>query len=395
MTQDVLFRGASVLVGRSRLDRVDVRVADGLVVEVGAELSAHGAREVRAEGKLLAPAFVDLHVHGAHGAMFEEGEETSVRKILAALPRYGVGGVLATIAALPERELLRAVRAVVRASEGADGAAVLGIHLEGPFLNPLRAGAQSLAALRPPNLQEWERILEAASGRVRMVTVAPELEGATELVEAATRAGIVASVGHSDADEGCVERAVAAGARHVTHLYNAMRGFHHRETGPVGVALTDDRVSVELVCDGHHVSRRAVEIAWRCKPEGKLVLVTDAVAALGMPEGEIRLFGVPCRIADGAVRLASTGQLAGSCLSLDRAVRTLRGWFPALPLARVLWAASGAPCEVLGLRERGEISPGRVADLVLLDEKLEVVATMCRGVFRYGNADVADRMRGS
>ena len=199
------------------------------------------------------------------------------------------------------------------------------------------------------------------------------------LLRHAVARGIAVAVGHSNATEVEMREALRAGARHITHLFNAMRELHHREPGVPGVALTEDAVSVELICDGHHLSPRIVDLAFRCKPAGKAILVSDAVAALGMPEGDCELFGVPCRIEGGAVRLRDGGQLAGSCLRLDAAVRHVREWIPRLPLEEVLRAASTAPAALAGDSTCGEIRPGYIADLAVLGPALEVVATICRG----------------
>jgi len=165
----------------------------------------------------------------------------------------------------------------------------------------------------------------------------------------------------------------------VTHLFNAMRELHQREPGVIGVALTADTVSVELICDGHHLAPRVVDLAWRCKPAGKMVLVSDAVGALGLPDGEYEMFGLTCVIADGTVRLKHGGNLAGSCLSLDRAVRNVHRWLPHVPLERVLEAASSSAAAAIGERQTGVLVEGRDADLGVLDAALEVVATIGRG----------------
>jgi N-acetylglucosamine-6-phosphate deacetylase len=235
--------------------------------------------------------------------------------------------------------------------------------------------------MRPPSIEEFDALQDLSGGMIRLITVAPEIPGARPFVRAVCERGVRVSAGHSNATHGEMELAVQAGVTHVAHLFNAMRGLHHREPGILGVALTEDAVSTELICDGHHVSPTAIDLALRCKPPLKFVLVSDAVAALGMPDGEYEMFGVTCVIERGAVRLKAGGQLAGSCLRLDQAVRNVRRWRPGIRLADLLHSASWAPALAVGLDdERGKLQPGRDADMVLLDRDLKVVRTFRAGV---------------
>jgi N-acetylglucosamine-6-phosphate deacetylase len=275
--------------------------------------------------------------------------------------------------------LRAAVAAIIAVAGGEPGARILGIHLEGPYLSPWRAGAQTGRWMRAPSIEELDALQDLAGGRIRLVTVAPELHGALPLIAAARERGIAVAVGHSNATTEEVLLAVEAGATHVTHLFNAMCGLHHREPGIIGVALTEDAMSVELICDGHHVAPRAADLAFRCKPADKVVLVSDAVGALGMPDGDYEMFGVRCTIADGAVRRQEGGALAGSCAGLDTGVRNVRRWLTDVPLDRAVRAASWAPAAVIGETEAGRIVEGGRADLVVLDADLEVVETICGG----------------
>ena len=375
----LLLRNATVLLPSGFAPQTDVRIVNGLIDRLGPALSAAGAEGFDAAGAVVAPGFVDLHVHGAGGAMFEQGDAAAVAAITATLPRYGVTACLATIATLAPAPLQAAVAAVTAAAPTAPGARILGIHLEGPYLNPRRAGAQDIDGMRPASIEELDALQELSSGRIRLVTLAPELPGAAAFIAAARERGVTVAIGHSDASAAEAHAALVAGATHVTHLFNGMRELHHREPGVAGTALTEDGLSVELICDGHHVAPRVVDLAFRCKPPGQVVLVSDAVGALGMPDGESEMFGTRCVIADGTVRLGANGPLAGSCLGLDQAVRNVRQGLPALPVAHVLEAASAAAARVIGARDAGGIAEGRTADLVVLDPGLEVVAAVCRG----------------
>jgi N-acetylglucosamine-6-phosphate deacetylase len=380
----LVLRGGTVLGPTGWMPECDVQVADGRVTAVGPRLTTRAAAAIDARDRLIVPGFIDVHVHGAGGVMFEEGYEEGAARISALLPQFGTTGIAATVAALPPDRLRTAVQAIARAAPRCTGARLLGIHLEGPFLNARCAGAQHGGWMRAPSLQELDALQACSGGMIRLVTLAAELPGALDFIRAVRRRGVAVSLGHSEASEDEVVAAIDAGAQHVTHLFNAMAPLHHRAPGLVGSALTDDRLSVELIADGVHLHRRAIDIALRCKPPEKVVLVSDGVAAVGMPEGEMELFGVPC-VARDAVRVQATGRLAGSRLTLDQALRNLHAWFPALPLERLLAAASAAPAALLGWDDRrGRVAAGVAADLVALTPSLEVGVTIVAGRVVYG-----------
>ncbi|MEO8603220.1 MAG: N-acetylglucosamine-6-phosphate deacetylase [bacterium] len=377
MGEAQLVRGGAVLGTAGWCAPSDIRIVDGRIAALGADLPNDGAVPVDAGGLRVVPGFVDLHVHGAGGAMFEDGDAQAVRRIVQTLPRLGTTALLATISALPPSALQRAVEIAAAAMRSNEGARILGIHLEGPFLNPARAGAQHVDWMRPPALDEFDALQRRAGGAIRLVTLAPELPGALELISALRRRDVHVSLGHSEADAAQVEAAIAAGASHVTHLFNAMAGLHHRAPGLPGIGLTDDRVCVELIADGAHIDPRVVDLVWRCKPAGRVLLVSDGVAAIGGTPGPLTLFGAAC-IAGDAVRRADNGHLAGSCTGLATAVRNIAGWCPRLPLADVLSAASTWPAHSLRL-DAGQLAIEQVADLVLLDAHLGVRAVASRG----------------
>jgi N-acetylglucosamine-6-phosphate deacetylase len=373
----VLIRGGSVLTTAGWRADCDVRIAAGRIVAIAPHLDADDV--IDAHGQRVVPGFVDVHVHGAGGAMFEEARAEGVARISDVLAEHGTTALMATLAALPPDQLEAAVRTIAGTAPSCRGARIAGIHLEGPFLDPRHAGAQQAGWMRLPSLAEVEALQAAGGGMVRLITIAPELPGALELIAAVRARGIAVALGHSGATEADVLAALAAGAEHVTHLFNAAGPLHHREPGLIGVALTDDRLSVELICDGEHLHRRAVDIALRCKPPDRIVLVSDGVAAVGMPPGELDLFGATC-IAGRAVRMKDSGRLAGSNLTLDRALRVVRGWFPQAPLERVLAWVTTAPAALLGLGgELGVLAEGRRADVVVLGEELELRAVLCGG----------------
>jgi len=381
----LLIRGGRVLQRHGWSPATDVRIEEGLIDRIDKDLAAPGGRVIDARDCIVVPGFVDLHLHGAFGFLCESGQPEALVEISRRLPEVGVTSFLPTIAALPRQRLQRVVEAIAMTAGAEPGARILGIHLEGPFLNRHCAGAQNRRWMRPPDLTELDELLARGNGLVRMVTLAPELPGALPLIAALSERGVTVALGHSEATEEETLLAVDAGATHVTHLFNAMRPFHHREPGLVGVALSESSLTVELIADGHHVHPRAIDLAWRSRNGNGIVLVSDAVA-LGAPEGEYEFLGKRYRIQAGAVRLAGNGRLAGSCLALDAAIRNLVRWLPRVAHERIFWAASTEPCKAIGADELGTIEPGKIADLVVLDEAYTVQYTIVGGKVVYERA---------
>jgi N-acetylglucosamine-6-phosphate deacetylase len=383
VSRPVLLRASRVLTpGRELADGYLVLDGDR-ITEVGSGPRAFDGPAADLGDRLLAPGFVDLHVHGGGGAQVDGADPDevadAVRAVAAAHARSGTTSLVATTVSAPEERLgaaLRGTASLVAAPPG-DGARVLGTHLEGPWLAPGKAGAQDPAALRGPTAAELDRLLAAAAGTLRLLTLAPELPGALDVVRAAAAAGVVVSVGHTEATAEQAARAFAAGARHATHLFNAMPPLLHRAPGPVGAALADPRVSVELVADGEHVHPAVLALV-AAAARGRVVAVTDAVSATGLPDGRYRLGAAPVDVRDGRVTLAgSPGTLAGSVLTTDRAVRTLVA--AGVPLAEAVPAATRTPADVLGRAASGRLQPGADADLAVLDRELRAVATVVAG----------------
>lgn len=375
---DLVVRGGWVLVDGG-LVAADVLVHKGRVHAVEADAEAGGAAVVDAEGLVVAPGFVDLQCNGA-GGFDLTAEPESLWEVAALLPRWGVTSWLPTIVTSPEATRRRAL-AVLREGPPDDSARAepLGYHFEGPFLSPERKGAHAVQHLRLPEVAAVESWTPEAG--VALVTLAPELPGALDVLRTLVDRGIVVSLGHSTATAAEATAGVDAGARWATHLFNAMAPLHHRDPGLAGVALTDERLSVGVIADGLHMHPLMVDLAWRALDE-RLTLVTDAVAALGMPPGLIRLGDMEALADDEGVRLAN-GTLAGSNLSMDRAVANLMG-FAGVDVTEAVAAATLAPARLLGIEdERGAVSAGGRADLVVLDEELDVVATLVGGEVAY------------
>ncbi|MGP3533505.1 N-acetylglucosamine-6-phosphate deacetylase [Microbacterium sp. RD1] len=333
-----------------------LRVENGVIVDRGAGTAPNPEGAAIYETDVVMPGFVDIHVHGARGVDFAE-LGVDPQPAIDYHAAHGATTLVASIATGPMETTaarLRELQALVRSG------ALEGIHLEGPWLSPQRRGAHRLELLRSPELREVEALLEAAGGTVRMVTIAPELPGAIEAIAALTRHGVVAAIGHTDADAATAQRAIDAGATVVTHLFNGMRPLHHRDPGPVGVALAHRQLAVELIADGIHVDDVVIDAVLRAADDS-LILVSDGMAATGLGDGEYELAGSHVVVAGGIAELADGTSLAGSTATLGGIVARLRS--RGVAPSRLLAAASSRPSAVLGL-SAPSLRIGDVADLV-------------------------------
>lgn len=342
------------------------------------------ARRVFRGGAYLVPGFIDLHVHGGGGGDFSLPDPSAHRESLRFHARHGTTSLLATTVSLVPRALeavLLALRESMSNPPG-DGARILGVHLEGPFLASAYAGAQNPRALRFPDLALWERWYEIAGGAIRLVTLAPELPGALSFLAALRALGVLPAAGHTAAPYRVLRRAVRAGLAHVTHLFNGMPPMHHRRPGPVGAALLCSRLTAEVIADGVHLHSAAIRLAYRLKGARRLALVTDAISAAGLPDGRFRLGGTEVEVRRGRAFVAGTRKLAGSTGTMEAGIRRLV-FGAKLPLPDAVRMASTTPAEILGLTTKGRIAPGYDADLVLLDRSLRVVAVWREGRLLY------------
>jgi N-acetylglucosamine-6-phosphate deacetylase len=348
----------------------DVEVGDGRIASVGL---GRGARGSGGRGIIAVPGFVDLHIHGFGGVDFAGADLAGYRRAGDALLESGVTSFRPSFVTAPEDELLASVREVPRTDVGPR---MLGCHLEGPFISPARLGMHPAAARRDPDRALLERLLGA--GPVTHVTLAPELDGALELVDLLVSRGIVVSCGHSDATAAEAHAAFDRGATCVTHLFNAMRPFAHRDPGIAGAALTRDDVVVELILDGNHLADEAVQLAWRAAA-GRVSVVTDALQAAGVGDGSWHLGAVEVEVRDGVARTLD-GVLAGSVLTLPEAIRNLVGAGASLEAA--VGAATRVPARLAGRPDLGTLAPGAAADVVVLDEDVAVRRVLVAGAER-------------
>lgn len=358
------------------------RLHDGTAVRPGGVLVTEGGRVAALEpagatadvdlgGWTLVPGFVDVHAHGGGGASFADDPATA----LATHRRHGTTSSVASLVSQSLDTLetqVRTLAPLVAAGE------LAGVHLEGPWLAEGRKGAHPADQLRAPALPDVARLLDAGAGTVRMVTLAPELAGGLTAVGFIAGRGVVVAVGHTDASAEEVGRAIEAGATGATHLFNAMPPLHHRHPGPVLALLADDRVWLELICDGVHLDPALVRHLLRQHP-GRAVLVTDAMAAAGSPDGAYRLGDLPVEVSGGIARIAGTDTIAGSTLTLDAALRTAIG--AGVDWAVAVRAMTVNPAAYLGLEGVGALAPGAWADAVALDDDWRVRAVLRRGAW--------------
>ena len=384
MTPTDVVEHALVLVEQGRV--LEISSLSSRQVPAGVSVSDFG------DG-VMAPGYVDLHIHGNAGYDVMDDTAEALPAIEQLLARHGVTSYFPTTVTAPMDVTLRALERLADAIEkralererqreqkNADSksrALPLGIHLEGPFLSHARRGVHPPEDLLAPTLALFERFWQAARGRIRMMTIAPELEGAPEVIAEAARRGVCVSLGHSDADFDAAERGIAAGARHATHTFNAMRPLDHRSPGILGAVLTDRRVNADIIADGVHLDPAIVKLVSNAKGPEQTVLITDATSATGMPDGRYRLGSFEVDVRDG--KCMADGRLAGSVLTMDRAVRNLAR-FAEWDLRQAVAAASQNPARAARIANKGVLAAGADADFVVLSPEGEVLRTFLGGV---------------
>jgi N-acetylglucosamine-6-phosphate deacetylase len=345
-----------------------------------------GAADYVATGMTVVPGFVDLHIHGAGGHDVMEANKRALDKITSTVARFGTTSMLATTVTASVEETCKSLEGIARyihdhekqEENGHLAAEIVGIHLEGPFISKARRGVHPTDSLARPSVGVLKQFLEAAGGRVRILTIAPELPGAIELIQSALAAGnIVVGLGHTDANYDEARAAFSAGARHAVHVFNAMRPFSHRDPGILGAIMTDPDVTAEVIADGVHVAGPAIQVLLGAKGFDTVLLVSDGTAATGMPDGKYRLGNFEVT-KEGGICRNSEGKLAGSALTLDRALRFLVSL--GVPLVDAVRMATILPARRLGLAgKKGIIAAGADADIVALTPDLHVAGVMTRG----------------
>jgi N-acetylglucosamine-6-phosphate deacetylase len=385
---DLILTAKQLYTPLERLERPLVFVEDGVIVELGSldtRESPSGKPLVDLEDACLVPGFIDIHVHGGGGHDVMESDAGALPAVERLLHKHGVTSYFPTTVTAPLDQTLRALERLAdaielanRASErGTLRATPVGIHLEGPFISHIRRGVHPPADILPPTLETFKKFWEASRGCIKVMTIAPELEGARAVIAEASSRGVCVSIGHSDADLKAAQSGVAAGARHATHAFNAMRPLDHRDPGILGAVLMDERISAEIIADGIHVDPLVVQLFLRTKGVDGAILVTDGTSATGMPNGRYRLGSLDVEVKDG--RCVADGKLAGSVLTMDKAVQNVMK-FANWDLQHAVRLATLNPARNAGLLPKaGAIAPGAVADIVALGPGGEVRKTILRG----------------
>ena len=330
-------------------------------------------------GCTVTPGLIDIHLHGAMGRDVMDGKVAGLAEIAAHQARCGVTGFVPTTLAAPLPAILDAVNCVRQAMTNQSGAELLGVYLEAPFLNIKKKGAQNAEFIRPIQAADIRRLEETVRSLRTIITIAPEVGDNMKFIPALKENGWVVSIGHSEAAYELAVRCFELGVSHATHLYNAMSGFQPREPGVIGAVLESDGVTAELIADGIHVHPAALRLAVRQKGPDRICLITDSMNAAGLGDGDFQVGGLDVAVKDGQARLKDGGALAGSVLTLNRAVGNIIQW-TGLPVPQVVRMASLTPARVLGLdRELGSLEAGKRANLAVFDRDFNVVAAILRG----------------
>jgi N-acetylglucosamine-6-phosphate deacetylase len=370
--RSTVLTGARVVLPTGTVDGGRVVVEGGRI----AETAAADATEMDLTGHWLVPGFVDMHNHGGGGASFTSG---SVDDVLAGVRTHREHGTTTVVASLVTGEIdFLAQRAGVL-SELVEQGVLAGIHFEGPFISPCRKGAHSEALLRHPDPAEVRKLIDAARGTARMVTLATELPGGIESVRLLAEHGVIAAIGHTDATYDQTVEAIEAGATVATHLFNAMPPVGHRDPGPVVALLEDERITVELINDGTHLHRASLELAFRHAGAERVAFITDAMDAAGFGDGLYELGPLGVEVKDGVARLVEGGAIAGSTLTLDVAFQRA-ATVDRLPVGDIVRAISANPAKLLGVYDTvGSLEPGKDADLVVLDADFALKGVLHKG----------------
>ncbi|ANC78694.1 N-acetylglucosamine-6-phosphate deacetylase [Fictibacillus phosphorivorans] len=388
----ITLRNASIYGENETVHRGSITIQNGKIIDLSTD-SFPGDDQTEViellETYHIVPGMIDVHIHGAAGADTMDATFDALETIASVLPQEGTTSFLATTMTQEQNKIEKALENAglfIEAGQVEGTAETLGIHLEGPFISEKRAGAQPVGAIIKPKLELFKQWQKLASGHIKLVTIAPEIEGSLEVISYLHEQNIVASIGHSDATYEEVVTGIKAGASHVTHLYNGMRGLHHREPGVVGAALLNDELTTELIADGIHVRPELISLTYKQKGNERVVLVTDAMRAKCLGDGQYDLGGQEVTVQHETATLKD-GTLAGSIIKMNTAVKNMMQ-FTGCSISDIIQMTSVNPAKELNVFDRkGSLAPGKDADIVVLDEDYEVVMTFCKGNLAYRRGD--------
>ena len=381
-----LLRVGHAFTPTNELHDVGILIRDGVIESVGPRSSQSlpvGAQEILATDKIAAPGFIDVHIHGAGGHDVMEGTEEALQAVSSTIGSHGTTAFVATTVTADPNAICKSSEAIARYigrqhATSRPRAEVLGIHFEGPFISPVRRGVHPPEWIKLPSAELLERFIAAAQGHALILTIAPELLGAMPCIDAARKAGMVVGMGHTDATYEQTRAGLARGAHHAIHTYNAMRPFSHRDAGVIGAVLTSPEISAELIADKIHVDEVAMRMLLQAKGTGGVILISDGISATGMPDGKYILGGFEITVSGGVCRNIE-GRLAGSTLTLDRALRNIVKLGASLGGALQMLTLN--PAKLLGIEhKKGVLHPNADADIVLLNPNLEVAQVFTRGL---------------
>ena len=342
-----------------------------------------GVEVIDAGGGFVAPGFIDIHVHGGGGSDIMDGKYEAVKQVATTHSRFGTTAFLPTTMTMSKDKIIGSLKSIHEAFiKGTGAAEILGVHLEGPYISSEKKGAQKEKDIKKASTREFLEFNKASGNLIRLITIAPEMPGAIDFIRWLHKQGVIVSVGHSNATYKQVQEGIKAGLTHVTHTFNAMRGFNHREPGVVGAALSSPKLILEMIADGIHLHPVAMKILIKIKEIGKIVLITDAMRAASKPEGTYNLGGQEVTVVRGQARLKD-GTLAGSVLTMDKAVCNMVDKV-GVSLTEAIQMATASPARCLGVEsKKGSLEPGKDADIVILNKKLKVELTMVKGKIVY------------